>query len=77
MRAREFDHSRLRNRLRDIERLERRRISQVQGHGRSPPVIMLQHANGLELMEGWHRIMDAFRLHPKGFRINAWIGVAA
>lgn len=41
-----------------------------------PPIIMLQHANGLELVEGWHRIMAAFRLHPEGFRINAWIGVA-
>ena len=41
-----------------------------------PPVIMLQHNNGLELCEGWHRTMAAFRLHPEGFYVNAWIGQA-
>ncbi len=39
-----------------------------------PPVIFRQTAQGLELWEGWHRTMAAFRVNPKGFRINAWIG---
>ena len=39
-----------------------------------PPVIMIKQADGLELWEGWHRTMAAFRLQPEGFRINAWIG---
>jgi hypothetical protein len=39
-----------------------------------PPVIFRQTPQGLELWEGWHRTMAAFRLNPKGFKINAWIG---
>jgi hypothetical protein len=41
-----------------------------------PPVTMIQHSNGLELCEGWHRTMAAFRLNPEGFYVNAWIGQA-
>jgi hypothetical protein len=39
-----------------------------------PPVIMVKEADGLDLWEGWHRTMAAFRSHPEGFKINAWIG---
>jgi len=61
----------------DRERLEQSMdLVKSKGMENLPPIIMLQHANGLELVEGWHRIMAAFRLHPEGFRINAWIGVA-
>lgn len=63
---------------RDSERLEQAmELVKSKGMENLPPVIMLQHANGLELSEGWHRTMAAFRLHPEGFRINAWIGAAA
>ena len=62
---------------RDSERLEQAmELVKSKGMENLPPVIMLQHANGLELSEGWHRTMAAFRLHPEGFRINAWIGAA-
>lgn len=60
---------------RDRERLEDAiRLVREKGMENLPPVIMLQHPNGLELVEGWHRTMAAFRLHPEGFRVNAWIG---
>jgi hypothetical protein len=62
---------------RDRERLESAtELVKTKGMENLPPVIMLQHANGLELCEGWHRTMAAFRLHPEGFYINAWIGQA-
>ena len=50
------------------------RLVQEKGIENLPPVIMLQGPKGLELTEGWHRTMAAFRQHPDGFRINAWIG---
>ena len=60
---------------RDRERLEdAMRLVQEKGIENLPPVIMLQGPKGLELTEGWHRTMAAFRQHPDGFRINAWIG---
>ena len=62
---------------RDRERLENAiQLVKEKGMENLPPVIMLQHANGLELCEGWHRIMAAFRLNPEGFYINAWVGIA-
>lgn len=60
---------------RDRERLEDAiRLVREKGMENLPPVIMLQHPDGLELVEGWHRMMAAFRQHPEGFRVNAWIG---
>jgi hypothetical protein len=38
------------------------------------PIIMIKHPDGFELYEGWHRTMAAFRVHPDGFKVNAWIG---
>ena len=50
------------------------RLVREKGMENLPPVIFKQTAQGLELWEGWHRTMAAFRLNPKGFKINAWIG---
>lgn len=62
---------------RDSERLEHAiQLIQSKGMENLAPVIMLQHSNGLQLCEGWHRTMAAFRLHPKGFYLNAWVGIA-
>jgi hypothetical protein len=62
----------------DRERLERAiELVRTQGIENLPPVIFLQTDKGLELWEGWHRTMAAFREHPKGFRINAWIAQPA
>jgi hypothetical protein len=62
---------------RDAERSENaEQLVKTKGMENLPPVIMLQHPNGLELSEGWHRTMAAFRLHPEGFYINAWVGQA-
>ena len=51
-------------------------LVKTKGMENLPPVIMIQHSNGLELCEGWHRTMAAFRLNPEGFYVNAWIGQA-
>lgn len=60
---------------RDRERLEHAlELVRDKGMENLPPVIMLKTARGLGLWEGWHRTMAAFRLHPEGFRVNAWIG---
>ena len=58
----------------DRERLENAlELVKTKGMENLPPVIFKRTPNGLELWEGWHRTMAAFRLHPKGFRVNAWI----
>lgn len=62
----------------DRERLERAiELVRTKGIENLPPVIFLQTDKGLELWEGWHRTMAAFREHPEGFRINAWIAQPA
>lgn len=62
---------------RDEERSEQaEQLVRTQGMENLPPVIMLQHSNGLELCEGWHRTMAAFRVNPEGFYINAWVARA-
>ena len=62
---------------RDRERFEHAlELVKTKGMENLPPVIFRQTPNGLELWEGWHRTMAAFRLHPKMFRVNAWIGSA-
>ena len=62
----------------DRERLERAiELVRTQGIENLPPVIFMQTDKGLELWEGWHRTMAAFREHPEGFRINAWIAQPA
>jgi len=59
----------------DKERLEQAiELVKTKGMENLPPIIMLQTNNGLELWEGWHRTMAAFRLHPDGFKCNAYIG---
>ena len=63
---------------RDRERLEQAiELVKTKGMENLPPVIMLRQPDGLELVEGWHRTMAAFRLYPQGFRVNAWIGDAS
>ena len=59
----------------DRERFEHAlEFVRTKGMENLPPVIFRQTANGLDLWEGWHRTLAAFRLHPKMFRVNAWIG---
>ncbi len=62
----------------DRERFEHAlELVKTKGMENLPPIIMLRTSGGLELVEGWHRTLAAFRLHPKMFRVNAWIGDAA
>jgi len=59
----------------DRERLEHAlELVKDKGMENLPPIILLKTDQGLGLWEGWHRTMAAFRLHPEGFRVNAWIG---
>ena len=59
----------------DRERFEHAlQLVKEKGMENLPPVIFKQTPQGLDLWEGWHRTMAAFRLHPKSFKINAWIG---
>ena len=59
----------------DRERLEHAiELVKAKGMENLPPVIFKQTPGGLDLWEGWHRTMAAFRLNPNGFRVNAWIG---
>jgi hypothetical protein len=61
----------------DRERFEQAlELVKAKGMENLPPIIMLKTSSGLELVEGWHRTMAAFRLNPKMFRVNAWIGEA-
>ena len=61
----------------DVERSKNaEEIVKLKGMENLPPVIMLKQADGLELWEGWHRTMAAFRLSPNGFYINAWVGIS-
>lgn len=50
------------------------RIVKAKDMGNLPPIIMVKNSGGLDLWEGWHRTMAAFRLFPRGFKVNAWIG---
>jgi hypothetical protein len=62
----------------DRERFEHAlELVKTKGMENLPPVIFKQTADGLELWEGWHRTLAAFRLHPKMFRVNAWIAQPA
>jgi hypothetical protein len=59
----------------DRERFEHAlELVKSKGMENLPPVIIKKTAAGLDLWEGWHRTLAAFRLHPKMFRVNAWIG---
>jgi hypothetical protein len=59
----------------DRERLEHAiELVKSKGMENLTPVIFKQTPAGLDLWEGWHRTMAAFRLNPNGFRVNAWIG---
>lgn len=60
---------------RDKERSDNaERAIREKGIENLPPIIMFRDTGGkLELVEGWHRTMAAFRLYPDGFKVNAWI----
>ena len=38
------------------------------------PVIMFRHGKKYELIEGWHRTIQAFKLYPDGYKGYAFVG---
>ena len=59
---------------RDRERHEiQARLAQQEGGVRSEPIIMSLSSSGYDLIAGWHRTTQHFRLHPKGFIGPAYV----
>jgi len=38
------------------------------------PIILFTEGDYYSLQEGWHRVIAAFKNHPNGFNMAAWIG---
>jgi hypothetical protein len=49
------------------------KLAAQQGGVRSEPVILIQHGNKFELVEGWHRTIQHFKQFPNGYVGPAWI----
>lgn len=61
----------------DAERHETQaRLAKKQGGIRKEPVILLQHSNGYELVEGWHRTIQHFNMYPEGYTGPAYVAKA-
>jgi hypothetical protein len=59
---------------RDAERHDTQaQLAQQQGGVRDEPVIMVKHAKGYELIEGWHRTVQHFAKYPQGYTGPAWV----
>ena len=50
-------------------------LAQQQGGIRKEPVILMKTAQGYELIEGWHRTIQHFAMHPQGYVGPAWVAV--
>ena len=48
-------------------------LAQQQGGVRKEPVIGKMTPQGFELIEGWHRTVQHFKMYPEGYRGPAWI----
>ena len=57
----------------DAERHAKQRELQSLGPSEEP-IILIATPEGYELLEGWHRTIQALRKWPKGYRQNSWIG---
>jgi len=49
------------------------KLAQQQGGVRKEPVIVVMTSKGYELLEGWHRTIQHFDLHPEGYIGPAWV----
>lgn len=75
MRDREFGDKNIWHIDKDEERMiNAYDIVKQKGMENLPPIIMIKTPQGYDLWEGWHRTMAAFKLHPGGFKVNAYIG---
>jgi hypothetical protein len=50
-------------------------LAQQQGGIRKEPVILMKTAQGYELIEGWHRTIQHFAMHPQGYVGPAYVAV--
>lgn len=48
-------------------------LATKQGGIRREPVILTITSKGYELIEGWHRTIQHFKLHPEGYIGPAWV----
>lgn len=51
------------------------KLAQQQGGVRSEPVIGKMTPQGFELIEGWHRTVQHFKMYPTGYRAAAWVAL--
>lgn len=49
------------------------RLAAQQGGIRKEPVIIIETPEGYDLIEGWHRTIQHFKMHPEGFVGPAWL----
>jgi len=50
-------------------------LAQQQGGVRKEPVLLIKTANGYELLEGWHRTIQHFAMHPQGYTGPAYVAI--
>ena len=43
----------------------------------SEPIIVIKLHNGYDLLEGWHRTIQAMQKYPGGYKCPAWVGEGA
>jgi hypothetical protein len=62
--------------MKDAERhATQAQLAQQQGGVRKEPVIIMKTANGYELIEGWHRTIQHFAMHPQGYTGPAYVAI--
>jgi len=49
------------------------RLAAQQGGIRSEPVIIIETPQGYDLVEGWHRTIQHFKMYPDGYVGPAWV----
>lgn len=62
---------------RDVERHRTQaQLAQQQGGVRKEPVILVKRPDGYDLIEGWHRTIQHFAMHPNGYTGPAYVTVS-
>jgi hypothetical protein len=51
-------------------------LAQQQGGVRKEPVIIVKRPEGYDLIEGWHRTIQHFKMYPDGYTGPAYVAVA-
>lgn len=59
----------------DEERNKKQKELLMQRGPSNELIIMILSDGKYELLEGWHRTMQALQLYPQGYTQQAWIGI--